>query len=69
MVDDLTSADPIFKIMLSVVPKRAGDKPWNKKPRKGKNNVSQVPVIEVIDNVADPELDVQKPQRIRVLAQ
>ena len=41
-------------------PKRAGDKPREKKERKGQNNVELTPIVQ-LDTPADPGIDYEKP--------
>ena len=43
----------INKIMSNCAPKRAGEKCHNKKPRKGKNNVTSLPITQV-NTVVEP---------------
>ena len=52
------------KIINKCVPKRAGEKSHQRKPRKGKNNIRSEPITTLntaeINTLTDPELDVEK---------
>ena len=52
------------KIINKCVPKRAGEKSHQRKPRKGKNNIRSEPITILntakINTLTDPELDVEK---------
>ena len=47
-------------ILNAYIPKRAGEKPKEKKKRKGQNNVVQNPIMEEIER-PDNDIDFQKP--------
>ena len=52
------------KIINKCVPKRAGEKSHQRKPRKGKNNIRSEPITALnnadINTLTDPEVDVEK---------
>ena len=53
----------INKIMANCAPKRAGEKCHNKKPRKGKNNVTSLPIVQShtpMQELHDKEIDEEK---------
>ena len=47
-------------ILNAYIPKRAGEKPKEKKKRKGQNNVAQTPIMEETER-PDNDIDFQKP--------
>ena len=55
-----SSEDKLKKIAFANIPQRAGEKPKEKKKRKGKNNISQKPINEEAFPT-DEDIDFQKP--------
>ena len=57
----------INKVIAQAVPKRAGDKPQQKKPRRGKNNVIKHPITELhqseVTEILDQEIDLPKAKK------